>query len=53
MLNDGILWLDLQGQITGINYQSKAEKEHRITLIEKEKKTIHSLLWQFKEPVCI
>jgi len=53
MLNDGILWLDMQGQITGINYESKAEKEQRLALIEKERKTIHTSLWQFKEPVCI
>jgi len=53
MLNEGDLWVDTDGKITAINYQSKAEEQLKNSLIANQKKTVNSSLSKFKEPVAI
>lgn len=53
MLNQGDLWIDTDGKITAINYQSKAEEKLKNSLIANQKKTVNSSLSKFKEPVAI
>lgn len=51
MLFNGILWLDEDGQLTSINYESEAEKRQRTTLIKKEKQNLYKSLKTFRLPV--
>jgi hypothetical protein len=53
MLGQGEVWMNTEGRITAINYQSKAEKEIRKRLIAAEKRSIHSSLANFKKPLYI
>lgn len=53
MLNEGTLWLDIDGKLRSINYQSDIERIKRIKLIETEKKTLHKSLLKFEEPISI
>lgn len=53
MLNQGDLWIDTDGKITAVNYQSKAEEKLKNSLIANQKKTVNSSLSNFKEPVAI
>ena len=53
MLNQGDLWMDTNGKIIAINYQSEAEKKQKNTLIAAQKKTVNSSISNFKEPVAI
>lgn len=50
MLNDGTIWFDTDGKLTGINYQSKVEKDLKTKLISNQKKEIHSSIAKFKNP---
>ena len=52
-LHHGDLWLDLDGNLIAVNYQSKSESNLQARLIEKEKKNIHHSLSHFYKPVCI
>lgn len=51
MLNQGILWIDYDGKLRGVNYQSKTEKELKDRLIKEDKANIHSSLSNFTRPV--
>ncbi len=53
MLNNGDLWLDYDGRLLSINYQSGFERDKRIELIENDKISIHESLKDFKEPILI
>lgn len=53
MLLDGDLWLDYDGRLLGINYQSKAERKKREDLIKADKSTLHESVNAFKEPICL
>lgn len=53
MLNNGDLWLDYDGTLIGVNYQSPAEVNRKTQLIASEKETLHSSIKKFSEPVCI
>ncbi|GAB4181104.1 MAG: hypothetical protein Kow00108_17710 [Calditrichia bacterium] len=53
MLKDGDIWLDYDGRLLAVNYQSTFEHNKRIELIEKEKASIHESVRDFKEPVLI
>jgi hypothetical protein len=50
MLYDGDLWIDTDGRLITINYQSKVESNLRTKIIEAEKKTLHSSIAQYKNP---
>lgn len=47
MFNHGMLWLDYDGRIIAVNYQSKKEKEHLISI---DKKFIHSSVSEYLQP---
>ena len=51
MFQNGALWLDEEGHITTINYQTEREKRKRAELIEMDKQQLHSSLRDFTEPV--
>lgn len=53
MLDQGLLWMDYDGTIIGVNYQSEAERRLRNELIEKEKKSLCPSLRVFEEPVLV
>ncbi|MEI6748285.1 MAG: hypothetical protein WCM93_03905 [Bacteroidota bacterium] len=53
MLNDGVVWLDFDGHLVAINYQSNYERNLKAKLIEADKKNIHSSLSNYETPVCI
>ncbi len=53
MLNRGDLWLDYDGTLIGVNYQSPAEAKKRTLLIEADRKLLHKSLKKFSEPVCV
>lgn len=50
MLYQGTLWMDTEGKITAISYQSKAEKSKKKNIIEADKKKLHFSLIEFKNP---
>ncbi|MBU5636270.1 hypothetical protein KOM00_05940 [Geomonas sp. Red69] len=51
MFQNGSLWLDEDGRITAINYQTEKGKRKRADLIEADKKQLHGSLRDFKRPV--
>ncbi|SHF25910.1 hypothetical protein [Pedobacter caeni] len=51
MLFRGDLWLDYDGRLVAVNYQSEAEKKKRTALIEMEKNQLHRSIKQFEIPV--
>jgi len=53
MLNHGQLWLNEEGKLIAVNYQSAVESKKRALLIEKERSLVHSSLKGFKRPVCL
>lgn len=53
MLNRGTIWFDTDGKLTGINYQSKFEKDLKAKLIASQKTKLHSSITNFKEPVYV
>jgi hypothetical protein len=50
MLNQGTLWIDTDGKIISINYQSQAEKDLSNKLIAAEKAKLHPSIAKFKVP---
>lgn len=53
MLGQGDIWMDTEGKIITINYQSKAEKELKNKLVAGEKGKLHSSIAIFKAPVYV
>ena len=53
MLYNGTMWIDYDGKILAVNYQSIEEKTIKKNLIAANKNTLHSSLINFKNPVCI
>jgi hypothetical protein len=53
MLGSGDVWIDPDGRLYGVNYQSKSEEKKRTEIVENERKTLHPSLLKYKEPVCI
>lgn len=50
MMNQGTLWIDTDGKIISINYQSQAEKNLSNQLIAAEKAKLHLSIAKFKAP---
>lgn len=50
MLNQGTLWIDTEGKISSINYQSQYEKNLKNKLIAAEKIKLHPSIAKFKAP---
>ncbi|MBU2996652.1 hypothetical protein KO500_09405 [Cellulophaga baltica] len=53
MLNNGTLWLDYDGKLIAVNYQSDIEAGLRAKLIETDRNAIHYSLTTFKNPELI
>ena len=53
MLNNGSLWLDYDGKLIAVNYESSQEQKKRKDLIAKDKKFIHKSLAKFKTSVLL
>ena len=53
MLDNGILWLDYDGRLISVNYQSNYERDNRAKLIEMNKDAIYGSLKDFEEPILI
>jgi hypothetical protein len=53
MLLDGEIWLDYDGRLIGVNYQSKYEENEKARLIKLEKSKIHQSIREFENPICI
>ena len=51
MLNNGVMWLDTDGKIIGINSHTAKEQAFAIRLIEQDKQSLHSSINTFEEPV--
>lgn len=50
MLNQGSIWIDEDGRLISINYQSKTEVALKQKLISSEKAKLHPSISKFKEP---
>lgn len=50
MLDNGSLWLDYDGTLIAVNYQSEVEKSIKNTLVEKDKKSLYPSLREFEQP---
>ena len=53
MLRNGLLWLDSNGRLTSINYESKVEYDKRLSLIAKEKVLLNESIRDFIEPMFV
>ena len=53
MLNNGELWLDLDGNLFAVNYQSEFEAKKKMQLINAEKSNLHESIKEFQKPICI
>ena len=53
MLNQGTLWMDTDGKVFSIIYQSKVENDIKSKLIASEKSKLHPSITKFKEPQII
>lgn len=53
MLLNGVVWLDYDGKLIAVNYQSEYEAKTRLHLINAEKNNLHESLKEFKQPICI
>ena len=53
MLLDGEIWLDFDGKIIGVNYQSQFEKKKKEELISIQKNSLHESLRNFVRPICL
>lgn len=53
MLNQGDIWLDIDGRLLGVNCQSKFEKKLQNKLIAEDKNSIYPSLSKFYLPICI
>jgi len=51
MLDNGDFWIDTEGRITALNYQSPFETNQKNNIIVNEKKNLFSTLRQYKSPV--
>jgi len=53
MVLNGELWLDYDGRLIAVNYQSKFEKKEIVQLIKIEKSGLYESIKEFKQPICI
>lgn len=53
MLNQGTIWIDTDGRLISINYQSKFESNLKNKLIAAEKIKLHPSIAKFNAPECV
>lgn len=51
MLQNGLIWVEIDGRIIAVNHESKKEHELRLKLIETDRRRLHPSLSHFEEPV--
>jgi len=51
MFRNGMIWMDDDGKITAINYQSDMEKKRAKQLLEAERATLHASVKKFHKPM--
>lgn len=51
MLDNGLIWIDDEGFITAVNYQSNLEKQMEAQLIAQQKAHLHSSIKSLERPV--
>ena len=51
MFDNGMVWIDYDGLIKAVNYQSEKEKQIQNELIEKERATLHISVQEFMQPL--
>ncbi len=51
MFQNGLLWLDEEGKITAINYETEKGKRKRAELIKADRSNVNNSLRNFAEPV--
>ena len=51
MFDSGKLWLDFDGSIWAVPYESEAEKARREALIDEQKQALHKSLREFIKPI--
>jgi len=51
LLNNGTIWLDKEGNLTLVAYQSEAEKLQRDSLIQADRQILHESLKEYESPV--
>ena len=51
MFDNGMAWIDYDGLIKAVNYQSEKEKQIQKELIEKERATLHISVQEFMHPL--
>ena len=51
MFSNGLLWLDEEGKIYSVNYQSDFEKSLKQKLINQQKTALHTSLQNYQEPI--
>lgn len=51
MLNNGTLWIDEDGNIIALNYESNFEQQQRETIIEQDKTNLYPALKYFYSPI--
>lgn len=53
MLLHGIVWLDTNGRLICVNYESRYEHDKRISIINQEKSHLYESIKDFKEPIFV
>jgi len=53
MFKNGKIWLDVDGVLISINYQSALEEKKRKELIKKDKSNLHKSLLEFDNPIAL
>lgn len=51
MLNSGVVWVDIEGKIIGLNYQTAKEQQLAKRLIAADKQGLHPSINSFVEPI--
>jgi hypothetical protein len=51
MFDNGMVWLEYDGLIKAVNYQSEKEKQIQKELIKKERATLHISVQEFTQPL--
>ena len=53
MFQNGTLWIDSDGKLTSLNYQSDKESQLREKIIETERKSLHESIQTYEQPILI
>jgi len=51
MLNNGVMWVDIDGKVIAVNTQNSTEQAHAEKLIAQNKQSLHSSIKTFQKPI--